>query len=77
VVQDYALRPVLLELYPLLRHFLIRHHLVSEMIEERFVGDEVRSSELDMSLLSSDDLVGIKEDMVTSKPSTSSLSKPF
>lgn len=47
------------------------------MVEERFVGDEVRLSELDTSLSSSDDLVGIKEDMVMSKPSTSSSSKPF
>ncbi|KAL0010941.1 hypothetical protein SO802_006049 [Lithocarpus litseifolius] len=77
VVRDCALRSVLLKLYPLLRHFLIRHHLPSEMVEERFIGDEVRSSELDTSLSSSDDPVDIKEDMVTSKPSTSSLSTPF
>lgn len=38
---------------------------------------DVRWSELGTWLSSSDDPVSIKEDMMTSKPSTSSLSKPF
>ena len=40
------------------------------MVEERFVGSEVRLSELGKMLSSSDNLVGIGEDVMTSKPST-------
>ena len=47
------------------------------MVEERFVGSEVRLSELGKMLSSSDNLVGIGEDVMTSKPSTSSSSKTF
>ena len=47
------------------------------MVGERFVGSEVRSSELDMGLLTRDDPMGIEEDVMTSKPSTFSSSKPF
>lgn len=63
VVRDCALRLVLLEFYPLMRHSLIWHHLASKMVEERFLSSEVRSSELDAGL--------------SSKPTTSSSSKPF
>lgn len=47
------------------------------MFGERFVGFEVRLSELDMGLSTSDDPMGIEEDMMTSKPSIFSSSKPF
>ena len=47
------------------------------MVKERVVSSEVRLGELGTGLSSSDDLVGTEVDMVMSKPSTSSLSKPF
>ena len=70
VSRECALRLVLLELYPLIHHSLIRYHLAKEMVEERL-------SELGMGLSSSNDHVGIEEDVTMSKPPTSSLSKPF
>lgn len=72
VALDFACRPLLLELYP-----LIQYHLVSKMVEERVASSEVRSGELGTSLSFSNDLVGMEVDMVMSKPSTSSFSKPF
>lgn len=72
VSREYALRSVLLELYPLIYQSLIRYHLASEMVEERL-------SELGMGFLPSNDPMGIEEDVTMSKPSTSSIpqSKPF
>lgn len=75
MVRECALRPVLLEFYPLIRHSLIQPHLESEMAEERFVGSKVRLSKLGTRLSSSDDPMGIEVDTVMSKPSTSSSSK--
>lgn len=70
--REYALRSVLLELYPLIYQSLIWYHLASEMVEERL-------SELGMGFLPSNDPMGIEEDVTMSKPSTSSIprSKPF
>jgi len=76
VSQECAFRPVLLELYLLIHHSLIQHHLVSKMVEERVVS-KVRLSKLDTRLSSSNDPVGMEVDTVLSKPSTSSSSKPF
>ena len=68
--RECTLRLVLLELYPLIHHSLIQYHLAKEMVEERL-------SELGMGLSSSNDHIGIEEDVMISKPSTSSSSKPF
>ena len=66
VSQEHAFRPVLLELYPLISHSLIQYHLVSKMVEERFVGSEVRLSELGIGSSSRNNLMGIEEDVMTS-----------
>ena len=67
----YALRfvfwSVLNELCPLTRRSLVKKCLVSGMAEERA---EVRSSELDTGLSSSDNPVGMEVDMVVSVPSS-------
>ena len=69
-----ALKPVLLELYPLIHQSFIWHHLNNEMVKERV---DVRSSELDRGLSSNDNPIGVEVDTTTSKPSSSSQPKPF
>ena len=56
----------MLELYPLISHSLIQYHLASKMVEERFVGSEVRLCELGMRSSSTNNPVGIEEDVMTS-----------
>lgn len=77
VSRGCALSLVLLEPHPLIHHSLIQYHLVSEMVEEMVIGVGVRSSELDMGLWSSDNLVGLELDTAMSKPFSSSSKKPF
>ena len=77
VSQGYALRLVLLELYPLIHHSLIQYHLVIEMVEEMVLGMGVRSSELDTRLWSSGNPMGLEVDTAILKPSSSSSKKPF
>lgn len=71
VSRGCALSLVLLEPHPLIHHSLIQYHLVSEMVEEMVMGVGVRSSELDMGLWSSDNLVGLEVDTAMSKPFSS------
>ena len=71
---DCALIPMLLYLYPLICQSLTWYYLNNEMAKREI---DVNSSELGTWLSSSDDPMGIEEDVTTSKPSTSSLSKPF
>ena len=47
------------------------------MVEEMVLGVGVRSSELDTRLWSSDNLVGLEEDTMMLKPSSSSSKKPL
>ena len=68
-----AFRPVLIGLYPLLRHSLIAHHL--EMIAIEYRDSNVRSSELETGLLSSGESFNKDFKIIMSKPSSSS--KPF
>ena len=77
VSRECAFRPVLLELYHLIHHSLIQHHLVSKKVEERVVVSKVRLSKLDTRLSSSNNPVGMEVDTMLSKPSISSSSKPF
>ena len=77
VSRECAFRRVLLKLYPLIRHSLIQHHLLSEMAEEGVVGTEVRLSELDTGLSFSDNPVDMEVDTVMFKPFTSFSLKPF
>ena len=65
-----AFRPVLIGLYPLLRHSLIAHHL--EMIAIEYRDSNVRSSELETSLSLSGEFVDIDFEIVMSKPPSSS-----
>ena len=74
VTRDCALIPVLLYLYPLMCQSLTWYYLNNEMAKREI---DVKSSELGTWSSSSDDPMGIEEDVTTSKPSTSSLSKPF
>ena len=67
-----TLKPVLLSLYPLIIHSLIKRHLEMTTIEYR--EDDVRSSELETGLSSNAESLCKVVDIVASKlPSTSSL----
>ena len=67
-----ALKPILLSLYPLIRHSLIKHHLEMTTIEYR--EDDVRSSELEIGLSSNAESLCKVVDIAASKlPLSSSL----
>ena len=65
-----AFRPVLTTLYPLIHHSLIAHHL--EMISIEYRDINVRSSELEIGLSSSNDSMDKDFEIVVSKPLSSS-----
>ena len=66
-----AFKPVLLTLYPLIRHSLIKHHL--EMTTIKYRDDDVRSSELETGQSSNAKSLSKEVDMVLPKsPSSSS-----
>lgn len=56
----------MLELYPLISHSLMQYRLASKMVEDRFVGSEVRLSELGTGSSSRDNPIGIEKDVMTS-----------
>ena len=67
-----ALKTILLSLYPLIRHSLIKHHQEMTTIEYR--EDDVRSSELEIGLSSNAESLCKVVDIAASKlPSSSSL----
>ena len=68
-------RPVLITLYPLIRCYLIAHHLEMTTIEYRDI--EVRSSELEIGLTLSNESIDKDFEIVVSKPSSSLSSIPF
>ena len=68
VSRDSSLGLVLVDLYPLLHQSL---NWFKEMVGEREVVSEVRSSELEMGLSSSDDPVEEEGDTVAFGPSSS------
>ena len=70
-----ALKPVLLSLYPLIHHSLIKHHLEMTTVEYR--EDDVRSSELETRLSSNAESLCKEVDMVVSKLPSSSSSTPL
>ena len=68
-------RPVLIGLYPLLRHSLIAHHL--EMTSIKYRDSDVRSSELETGLSSSGESSDQDFEFVVSKPPSSSKPSSF
>ena len=66
---------VLLTLYPLIRHSLIKHHLEMTTVEHR--DDNVRLSELEIGLSSNAESLGKKVDTDMSKLPSSSSSTPL
>ena len=67
-----AFRPILLTLYPLIRHSLIRYHLEMATVANRDV--EIGSSELEMGLSLNVESMGKEVDTAMSKLSPSSSS---
>uniref|UniRef100_A0A7N2RB25 Pentatricopeptide repeat-containing protein n=1 Tax=Quercus lobata TaxID=97700 RepID=A0A7N2RB25_QUELO len=65
-----AFRPILIGLYPLLRHSLIAHHLKMTAIEYR--DSDIRSNELETGLSSSSESSDKDSEIVMPKPSSSS-----
>jgi len=70
-----TLKPVLLSLYPLIRHSLIKHHLGMATVE--YKEDDVRSSELETGLSSNAKSLGKIVDTIASKLPSSSSSPPL
>ena len=68
IFRDSSLGFVLADLHPLLHQF---SNWFKEMVDEREVASEVRSSELEMGWSSSDDPIGSRGDTTTSSPSSS------
>ena len=70
-----AFKPVLLTLYPLIRHSLIKLHL--EMTTVKYRDDDVRSSELETRLSSNAKSLGKEVDMAMPKQPLSTSSTPL
>ena len=62
---------ILVDLYPLLHQSLNWFQSLQGMSVEERMGSEVRSSDLEMGLSSSDDTVGAETNSTTSVPSSS------
>ena len=75
VSRFFALRPILLSLYPLICQSLIKHHLEMTTIEYRV--DDVRSSELETGLSSNTESLSKVVDTAASKLPSSSSSFPL
>ena len=70
-----AFKPVLLALYPLIYHSLIKHHLEMTFVE--YGRDDVRSSELETGLSSNAESLYMEVDIAMSKFPLSSSSTPL
>ena len=70
-----AIRPILFSLYPLIRQSLVRYHFEMDPIKYR--PDDVRSSELETGLSSSDESLNKVIETVVSKLPSSSSSCPL
>ena len=70
-----AFKPILLALYLLIRHYLMKHHL--EMTSTEYRRDDVRSSELETGLSSNAEPLYMEVDIVVPKFPSSSFSTPL
>ena len=70
-----AFKPILLALYLLIRHYLMKHHL--EMTSAEYRRDDVRSSELETGLSSNAEPLYMEVDIVVPKFPLSSFSTPL